>query len=353
MLIQRPSFARTDAMKDLRLSERLFVIDIFQRESLQFPRRRCQRDHIVVDGFVLQIEMVLVTQPFEPTAIHHRNGDRILTDRHSRKSMRRREVSGIKINLLAQRLRIEVEKGHAAKIDQSRLKPRRLVVHDQKFVIVIAGFGELICPAGVVYPQARQGFIEDDVIVSIERMQRGRAGGQSQCDPKDNKDFQDVPHFSLILSGRSNLSKKRPASDSDFLSLEFHRRAIFFAARRAVLLIGSMFAAASISEKPIASSARGQAARSLKRSCCRRMTPIPRNSRPVTKKFFICLATLPKTNKQATNGRKTSKKRVSSLRLLSVGDRSHRFEAASPSSRSGVITCPGMKKRKDLATHLV
>src|SRR5262249_25195710 len=160
--------------------------------------------------------------------------------------------------------------------------------------------------------------------------------------------FHDVLHFSLILSGRFDLFEMRPISDSDFLSRGFHRRTIFFAARRAALLIESWFAAANINKKPVTSSARGQEARSLKRSCCRRTIPIPRNSRPVTKKFFICLATLLNTKRQATTGSKTSKRRASSLRLFSAGDFSQRSEAVMPSSSIDAMTCPGMKKRKDL-----
>jgi hypothetical protein len=46
------SFVLMDEMKNRSLAKRLFVIGMFQRESLQFPRRRGQRNHIVVDDFV-------------------------------------------------------------------------------------------------------------------------------------------------------------------------------------------------------------------------------------------------------------------------------------------------------------
>src|SRR6185503_840523 len=57
---QQPSFSRPEAMKDRRIAERLFVIGMFQRESLQFLRRRRQRDHIAVDAFVGQIKLVSI-----------------------------------------------------------------------------------------------------------------------------------------------------------------------------------------------------------------------------------------------------------------------------------------------------
>jgi hypothetical protein len=75
-------------MKDRHIAERLFVIGMFQRESLQFLRRRCQRDHIAVDAFVFQIELVSIAQTLKPTAIHHRKGERVLTDLHSPKDWR-------------------------------------------------------------------------------------------------------------------------------------------------------------------------------------------------------------------------------------------------------------------------
>jgi hypothetical protein len=60
--------------------------------------------------------------------------------------------------------------------------------------------------AGVTYPYAKQRFIKDDVLVIKERMQGGwRAADQRQCGPKANEYFQDVLHFSPILSGRQNL----------------------------------------------------------------------------------------------------------------------------------------------------
>src|SRR5262245_49855814 len=141
--------------------------------------------------------------------------------------MRPHTVGGVKVNVIAQELWMQVEKCRAAKLDQSRIEPRQRIVYEQEFVMFVARSGELTFLAGVAYPHAKQGFIKDDVLVSKERMQGGRAGSQRQRDPKYNEDFQDFLHFSPILSGRSNLFEPRPTLDSDFLSLEFHRRAIF------------------------------------------------------------------------------------------------------------------------------
>jgi len=83
-------------MKDLRLEESFLAIGVSQREGSQFPRRRGQRNHFVVDALVRQIELVSITQLLEPIAVHHCNGDRVLADRHSRKGVRRYKVGEVK-----------------------------------------------------------------------------------------------------------------------------------------------------------------------------------------------------------------------------------------------------------------
>src|SRR5215475_15000594 len=94
--LQRLSLVRTEAVKDLRLAERFLAIGMFQHEGSQFPRWRGQRNHFVVEALVRQIELVSIAQLLEPIAVHHRNGDRVLADRHSRKGVRRYKVEEVK-----------------------------------------------------------------------------------------------------------------------------------------------------------------------------------------------------------------------------------------------------------------
>src|SRR5262249_39325198 len=99
--LQKLSLVRTEAMIDLRLAERFLAIGMFQRECSQFPRRRGQHDHSVVEALVGQSKLISIAQLLEPITVHDRNGDRILADRHSREGMRRHKVGGIKVNVLA------------------------------------------------------------------------------------------------------------------------------------------------------------------------------------------------------------------------------------------------------------
>src|SRR5262245_36880069 len=183
-------------MKDFRVAEHIFPFGVTQYESLQFSGRRGQHNAAVSEALVSQIELMSITQLLEPVVIHQSDGDRVLADRQSRKGMRPHKGGQEKAIVLVRVLWVKIEKRHAAQLDQSRFEPGGPIFYVQEFIMVFPRFGERTSAAGVAYPRAEQGVIEDDILLSKERVQRGDTAGEYQCGSQYNEGHLDASHFS-------------------------------------------------------------------------------------------------------------------------------------------------------------